>query len=114
MEEVEKIAPIPANERTGNYWNALNEVIDPEIGVGIVDLGLIYRVDIQDGSATVYMTLTSMGCPAGPELMRGVETALEQFEDVKTVEVVLVWEPIWGSDMVNEDIRQMLWGDQAE
>ena len=89
----------------------LNRVIDPELNIGIVDLGLIYEIDIQsNGETTVYMTLTSMGCPAGPELMRGVEAAMEQYEGVGTVKVEVVWEPVWGPDMVNPEIRDFLWG----
>lgn len=106
-----KVLQTPVDERTQGYWVLLNRVIDPELDVGIVDLGLVYEVEIDpNGETTVYMTLTSMGCPAGPELMRGVETAMEQYEGVKHVHVEIVWEPVWGPDLVNPDIRAMLWG----
>ena len=106
-----KVQPTPVEQRTQGYWVLLNRVIDPELDVGIVDLGLVYEVEItESGETTVYMTLTSMGCPAGPELMRGVETAMEEYEGVKGVHVEIVWEPVWGPDLVNPDIRAMLWG----
>src|SRR3989338_8419755 len=82
------------------YWEVLNRVIDPELDVGIVDLGLIYGVTIEHGIATVTMTLTSMGCPAGPEIMRRVEVEMGTFQGVRDVYVDLVWEPVWGPDRV--------------
>lgn len=90
----------------------LNTVMDPELDVGIVDLGLIYDVVIDKGVATVTMTLTSMGCPAGPEIMEGAQKALMTHPGVKEVFVNLVWEPIWGPDRVHEAIRDLLFGSE--
>lgn len=104
------IQPVPPEERTQGYWKLLNNVIDPELDVGIVDLGLIYDVSIVKGVATVTMTLTSMGCPAGPEIMRGIEHEMGKYEGIKDVIVNLVWEPIWGPDRVHEAIRDLLFG----
>lgn len=100
--------PPKPDKKMAAYWDALNNVIDPELGVGIVDLGLIYGVAIQHGIATVRMTLTSMGCPAGPEIMRRVETELSMLPDVRDVKIDLVWEPVWGPDKINPDIRDLL------
>jgi len=100
--------PTQPDERKAEYWRVLNNVIDPELGVGIVDLGLVYGVTIQKGIATVRMTLTSMGCPAGPEIMRRVEAELCAFAGVRDVKIDLVWEPVWGHDMINPEIRDML------
>lgn len=90
----------------------LNTVMDPELDVGIVDLGLIYDVAIDKGVATVTMTLTSIGCPAGPEIMEGAKKALMTYPGVKEVFVILVWEPIWGPDRVHEAIRDLLFGSE--
>lgn len=103
-----KHMPLQPDERTAAYWSLLNNVIDPELGVGIVDLGLIYSVAIKKGVATVRMTLTSMGCPAGPEIMRRVEAELSTLPDVRDVKIDLVWEPVWGPDMINPEIRDLL------
>ena len=107
----EKIStPVPREKQTGKYWKALNNVIDPELDVGIVDLGLVYDISVEKGVAVVTMTLTSMGCPAGPEIMRSIEAELGQCPGIKDVKVNLVWEPIWGPDRVHEAIRDLLFG----
>lgn len=102
------ITPVPREQRTQKYWALFNTVIDPEIGVGIVDLGLIYDVDIKDGHATITMTLTSMGCPVGPSITRQVEDTAKEIENVKEVSINLVWDPIWTPDRINPDVRAML------
>lgn len=104
------ITPVPREKQIGTYWKALNNVIDPELDVGIVDLGLVYDVRVKGGVATVTMTLTSMGCPAGPEIMRSIEAELGQCPGIKDVKVNLVWEPIWATDRVHEAIRDLLFG----
>ncbi len=103
-----KTFPVPPEKRTEPYWELLNGIIDPELGVGIVDLGLIYDVDIKDGRATVTMTLTSMGCPVGPSIIHQVEEQTEEIPGVEEVSVKLVWEPIWTADRMNPDVRAML------
>ena len=102
------LVPRPLEKQTEGYWRLLNMVIDPEMDIGIVDLGLIYEVKITKGIARVTMTLTSMGCPAGPEIMRRVEVEMGKYEDVNDVKVDLVWEPVWGPDRIREDIREIL------
>ena len=104
------ITPVPREKQTNQYWKALNNVIDPELDVGIVDLGLVYDIAVKKGKATVTMTLTSMGCPAGPEIMRSIEAEIGQCPGVIDVVVNLVWEPIWGPDRVHEAIRDLLFG----
>lgn len=104
------VHPVPEEKQTQGYWKTLNTVMDPELDVGIVDLGLIYDVSIDKGVATVTMTLTSVGCPAGPELMEEAKKALLTYQGVKEVIVNLVWEPIWGPDRVHEAIRDLLFG----
>lgn len=105
------VIPVAKDSRTEEYWKLLNNVIDPEAGVGIVDLGLIYDVLVKNGVATVIMTLTSTGCPAGPEIMRRIETEMGQYPGIKDVIVELVWEPIWGPDMIDDSVRGMFFGE---
>jgi metal-sulfur cluster biosynthetic enzyme len=81
---------------------ALREVIDPELGCNIVDLGLIYSVVIQDGKVSVVMTLTTQGCPMHESIRWGVETALLGLEGVESAEVEVVWDPPWHPSMMSE------------
>lgn len=93
MSEVE-VTPMPAPEA---IREAIKEVIDPEIGMNIVDLGLIYDVlpNLETGVVDVNMTLTSPGCPAGPELTSAVWMTVKRLPGVKDCEVKLVWSPKW-------------------
>ncbi len=86
----------------------LESVTDPDLGIGIVDLGLVYDVRIEDGEVEVDMTLTSMGCPAGEFLYKEVESVLARAEGVKSVKVNLVWDPPWDPDRVSPEIRYMM------
>ena len=82
--------------------SALENVIDPELGIDIVNLGLVYDVDLDDeGEATVTMTLTSMGCPMGPVIVDQVETALSELPEVKNTNVNIVWNPPWSKDKMS-------------
>lgn len=81
---------------------ALENVIDPELGIDIVNLGLVYNVDLDDeGLCTVEMTLTSMGCPMGPQIINQVKTALAELPEIKETEVNIVWNPPWGKDKMS-------------
>ncbi len=102
------IQPTPKEARTEGYWEILNTVEDPEIGVGIVDLGLIYTVEIGEDKSHVMMSLTSMACPAGPELIGRVEEEMKAITGGKPCTVEVVWEPVWNPDMIDPDIRIML------
>lgn len=82
--------------------SALENVIDPELGIDIVNLGLVYDVDLDDeGVATVTMTLTSMGCPMGPVIVDQVQTALSELPEVKSTNVDIVWNPPWSKDKMS-------------
>lgn len=76
---------------------AIRPVSDPEIGLSILDLGLVYgvRVDQEEGTATVTMTLTSQMCPAGPEILGATEMAVRRVPGVEKAVIELVWEPVW-------------------
>lgn len=85
-----------------SMMGALENVIDPELGIDIVNLGLVYGVHLdEDGNAGVEMTLTSMGCPMGPEIVSSVEEALGELPEVKDTNVQIVWSPPWDKDMMS-------------
>jgi FeS assembly SUF system protein len=87
--------------------DALRECYDPEIPVNIVDLGLIYGVDIQNetGEVNITMTLTAMGCPMAGEVISEVEMRVGQVENVKTAKVEMTFDPPWSPDRMTEDAR---------
>jgi len=92
---------------------AMKQVIDPELFVNIVDLGLIYEVDLkaredEKTDVNVKMTLTSPMCPAGPQLVGGCKKVLQDLEGVGEVEVKVVLDPPWTPDLMTEDARDEL------
>lgn len=94
-------------------FEALKEVYDPEIGVNIVDLGLVYGVDIGDDNVVdVTITLTSMGCPLGPVIMQDIQRAVTGLDGVmgtvSDVQVKVVWSPPWSPEMMTEDAKDEL------
>lgn len=84
---------------------ALSNVIDPELGFNIVDLGLVYNVQIDGPKIYVEMTLTSMACPAGPQIVEAARTNVLDLEGVEDVEVNLTFTPPWGPDKMREELR---------
>ena len=78
-----------------DVMDALAEVIDPEMGISVTDLGLIYGVENQEGHLEVTMTLTSPGCPVAPEIMAAVHRAALSVDDVESVHVNLTFSPLW-------------------
>ena len=88
---------------------ALENVIDPELGIDIVNLGLVYDVELdEEGVATVTMTLTSMGCPMGPVIVDQVNTALSELPEVKSTNVNIVWNPPWSKDKMSRYAKMAL------
>ncbi|MGG3316296.1 iron-sulfur cluster assembly protein [Brevibacillus centrosporus] len=88
-------------------WGALEEVLDPEVGVNIVDLGLVYEVAVEDnGQANIEMTLTIPQCPLADEIVTNVEEAAAAVPGVKGVKVSLVWEPKWSPARMNDKARE--------
>lgn len=89
--------------------DALHEVIDPELMINIVDLGLIYEV-MQDeaGKVNVQMTLTSPSCPAGPQIIQQAKMALEKIEGVTSTEIRLVMSPPWSPARMTDEARDHL------
>ena len=83
----------------------LKTVYDPEIPVNIYDLGLIYRIDANDGDVVLDMTLTAPNCPAAEFIMEDVKMKIESVEGVKSVTVNLVFEPEWDRSMMSEEAQ---------
>jgi len=88
---------------------ALKKVYDPEIPVNIVDLGLIYGIEIKDNSVNIKMTMTAPGCPLGFLLVDMVKEAVkEEIPSVKEVNVKLVWDPPWTPERMSEEAKRLL------
>lgn len=86
------------------------KVKDPELMMNVVDLGLIYDVEItSDKTVEITMTLTSPGCPAGPEIITSVQRETHTaFPDVEEVNIHLTWSPFWNPDMMSEEAKEEL------
>ena len=87
---------------------ALKQVYDPEIPVNVVDLGLIYEVDVSEGDVAVVMTLTAPGCGMGPMIAQQAEWAIAELEGVADVQVEMTFEPPWSPDLISEDGKKIL------
>ncbi|HEY9016273.1 MAG TPA: iron-sulfur cluster assembly protein [Gemmatimonadales bacterium] len=88
---------------------ALRAVKDPELNLNIIDIGLVYDVEVADpGDVRVEMTLTSPGCPAGAEIIGEVKRVVADLEGVRSVEVDLVWEPYWTPEKMDPRVRTFL------
>ncbi len=92
---------------------ALSEVYDPEIPINIVDLGLIYKVAINDNNdVNVDMTFTTRGCPMHMYIREQAKARIEKMEGIGKVEVNLVWEPKWTPEMISKTVRERLSGQE--
>ena len=87
---------------------ALKHVLDPEIGVNIVDLGLVYEVKVENGDVYIKMTMTTPGCPLHESISKGTEEAVRQLPGVENVKVDLVWEPAWTPERMSDWARKQL------
>ncbi|MCY3598671.1 MAG: metal-sulfur cluster assembly factor [Gemmatimonadetes bacterium] len=87
---------------------ALRAVTDPELGINIVDLGLVYDVEVEGSEAKVTMTLTSPGCPAGGQILGGAKDAAETVDGVDEAVVSLVWKPFWTPERIDPAVRAMM------
>ena len=88
--------------------DALRAVEDPELGMDIVDLGLLYDVELENGTVKVIHSLTSMGCPVGPMIQEGIHDAAAAVPGVEDVEVELTWDPPWTPELMSEDAKFIL------
>lgn len=104
--EILSFDPRPDGEvDTSQVHEALTTVFDPEIPVNIVDLGLVYGCEVDDGNVVVTMTLTAPGCGMGPVLVDEVKRRVGQVPNVRSVEVALVFDPPWSRDMMTEEAQ---------
>ncbi len=98
-----------AEPTSNEILDALRHVIDPEIGINVVDLGLVYEAEARDGHVRVVMTMTSPACPLGESLSEKAGAAIRQnVRGVKSVSVGLVWEPAWQPSMMFNAARERL------
>ena len=93
---------------TQEIYEHLKAVYDPEIPVNIVDLGLIYDVQIKDTDVYVQMTLTAPGCGMGPYIAQQAEWAIQEIEGVGEVEIEMVFDPPWSPELISEDAKAQL------
>jgi len=87
---------------------ALRTVKDPEIDLNVIDLGLVYDVEVVEGDVRVKMTLTSPGCPAGPMITNDAYRVIRAIEGVKDVTIDIVWEPYWTPDRIDPKVRAVM------
>ena len=87
---------------------ALHEVEDPELGMDIVDLGLVYDVEVAGPKAKVTYSLTSMGCPAGPLIAQDIERVVQDLPDVEAVDTELTFDPPWTPEKMSDDAKFIL------
>jgi metal-sulfur cluster biosynthetic enzyme len=91
-----------------DVFEALRAVEDPELGMDIVELGLLYDVEVDGPNVKVIHTLTSMGCPVGPMIQENVDQIVRAMPDVSDVEVELTWDPPWSPDKMSDDAKFIL------
>ena len=87
---------------------ALRSVEDPELGMDIVELGLLYDAEVTGPKVKVLYSLTSMGCPAGPLIQQSIEEVLWALPEVEDVETELTWDPPWTPDKMSDDAKFIL------
>jgi metal-sulfur cluster biosynthetic enzyme len=110
----EPAAPAPGGSNGGPATEeavreALKQVVDPELGINIVDLGLVYDVEIsQEGAISIEYTLTTMGCPIGPLIEQQIQSFLENVPGVTSVEAEMVLRPPWTPEMMSEEAKAAL------
>ena len=88
--------------------DALRVVEDPELGMDIVELGLVYDVEVNDARVKVIHSLTSMGCPAGPMIQEDIQNVMSSLPGVEEVEIELTWDPPWTPDKMSDDAKFIL------
>lgn len=107
-------APAPATETPTSFAQTLDEdtvraalrrVKDPELNLNIVDLGLVYAIAVAGPKVSIDMSLTSPGCPSGPEIMTAAEQQIRSLDGVEDVAVNLVWDPMWSPERIEPRIR---------
>ena len=106
--DVSKMSDATATLSRDEVMDALRDVYDPEIPVNVVDLGLIYSVEVEDGDVHVEMTLTAAGCGMGPYIAQQAEWRIAELDEVEDVQVDVVFDPPWNPDMITDDGKRLL------
>ena len=109
--ETSESTALPAADDSGGHEeliDALRQVIDPELMINIVDLGLVYEVERDGSTVNVDMTLTSPACPAGPQIMQQSKMAIERLDSVDEAKIRLVMTPAWSPDRMTDEARDQL------
>jgi metal-sulfur cluster biosynthetic enzyme len=88
-----------------DVMDALSNVIDPELGLDFVELGLIYGVEVDDGDVHVTFTLTTPGCPIGPQVTEQIDEFVGELDGVKTIQSEMVFTPPWTPEKMSEDAK---------
>jgi metal-sulfur cluster biosynthetic enzyme len=101
-------APMSATPTIADVWSVLGSIPDPEFGLSIVDLGLIYSASCDEGNVHVVMTLTTPTCPSGGWIEDGVRAALAAIPGVRSVALDMVFDPAWTPAMLSEAGRKQL------
>jgi len=93
-------------------WSALSEIDDPEMPINLVDLGLVYGVEVGEGTVRLRLTFTAMGCPATDMIMDDIQARLLREPGIERVDIELVWDPPWTSSRLSDEGRDTLraWG----
>ena len=100
---------MPAEVSREEVYQALKTVYDPEIPVNVVDLGLIYDVQVNDdNNVFVQMTLTFPGCGMGPHIAQQAEWAVQDLDGVEEVEIELTFDPPWSPEMISEEVNSRM------
>lgn len=101
-------SPTPTDVTEENVLEVLSGVYDPEIPIDIVNLGLIYGVEIEDGNVHVKMTMTAPGCPSSAEIAAEAKILIEELPGAKSANIEIVWDPPWDPSRMSEDARQSM------
>ncbi len=89
-------------------WEKLHEIPDPELHIPLVDMGLIYKLEEENGTVTITMTLTTIGCPLYGTIEQLIETKLRELPEVREVQLNLTFDPPWSMDMMTIEARMQL------
>jgi metal-sulfur cluster biosynthetic enzyme len=100
--------PAAGTPDTAAVWDTLRTIPDPEFGINIVDMGLIYDVECAGGDIKVTMTLTTPNCPSGDWIYEGVKTAIRLLPGARTTEVKMVFDPAWTTAALSENAQRLL------
>jgi metal-sulfur cluster biosynthetic enzyme len=100
-----RLAPVPTRD---DVLEALREVEDPELGMDIVELGLLYDVEVEGPRVKVTHSLTSMGCPAGPMIQEDIQRVASEIPGVEAVDIELTWDPPWTPERMSDDAKFIL------